>query len=193
MSILSAEQLGHSFHDKWLFKNLFIGIGRGDRIALVGANGSGKSTLLRILSGFILPTEGKVVKERDLRIGYLEQDPQFSAGDTISDFIYSIGNKQQQLIRKYEELVENENADQDVLNKLIDDLSAENAWEYEYQIKNILSRLGITRLDQKIASLSGGQRKRRDRERAHNSACCCERHAMVEPAQVGALALARHV
>ena len=160
MSILSAEQLGHSFHDKWLFKNLYIGIGRGDRIALVGANGSGKSTLLRILSGFILPTEGKVVKERDLRIGYLEQDPQFSAGDTISDFIYSIGNKQQQLIRKYEELVENENADQDVLNKLIDDLSAENAWEYEYQIKNILSRLGITRLDQKIASLSGGQRKR---------------------------------
>lgn len=160
MSILSAEQLGHSFHDKWLFKNLFIGIGRGDRVALVGANGSGKSTLLRILAGILAPGEGKVVKERDLRIGYLEQDPQFTPGDTISDFIYSIGNKQQQLIRRYEELVEDENADQNILNNLIDELSSENAWEYEYQIKNILSRLGITRLDQKIASLSGGQRKR---------------------------------
>jgi ABC transport system ATP-binding/permease protein len=160
VSILSAEQLGHSFHDKWLFKNLFIGIGRGDRVALVGANGSGKSTLLRILSGLIVPGEGKVVKERDLRIGYLEQDPQFTPGDTISDFIYSIGNKQQQLIRKYEELVEDEDADQNILNNLIDELSSENAWEYEYQIKNILSRLGITRLDQKISSLSGGQRKR---------------------------------
>lgn len=160
MSILSAEQLGHSFHDKWLFKNLFLGIGRGDRIALVGANGSGKSTLLRILSGLIVPGEGKVVKERDLRIGYLEQDPQFTAGDTISDFIYSIGNKQQQLIRRYEELVEDEHADQKALSNLIDELSSENAWEYEYQIKNILSRLGITRLDQKISSLSGGQRKR---------------------------------
>ena len=160
MSILSAEQLGHSFHDKWLFKNLFIGIGRGDRVALVGANGSGKSTLLRILAGILAPGEGKVVKERDLRIGYLEQDPQFTPGDTISDFIYSIGNKQQQLIRRYEELAEDENADQNILNNLIDELSSENAWEYEYQIKNILSRLGITRLDQKIASLSGGQRKR---------------------------------
>lgn len=160
VSILSVEQLGHSFHDKWLFKSLFLGIGRGDRIALVGANGSGKSTLLRIFSGLIIPGEGKVVKEKDLRIGYLEQDPQFTPGDSISDFIYSLGNKQQQLIRKYEELIEDENADQDILNALIDELSNENAWEYEYQIKNILSRLGITRLDQKISSLSGGQRKR---------------------------------
>lgn len=160
MSILSTEALGHSFHDKWLFKDLYFGISRGDRVALVGINGTGKSTFLKILSGRLAPTEGKVVKERDLRVGYLEQDPQFDDQSTVSDFIYSINNRQQQLIREYEELTESADPDQNRLNQLMDELSEENAWEYEYQIKTILSRLGIRRLDQKIATLSGGQRKR---------------------------------
>jgi len=160
VSILSTEALGHSFHDKWLFKELYFGINRGDRVALVGINGTGKSTFLKILSNRLAPTTGKVVKERDLRIGYLEQEPQFDEQSTISDFIYSINNKQQQLIREYEELTESEHPDQNRLNQLMDELSEENAWEYEYQIKTILSRLGIRRLDQKISTLSGGQRKR---------------------------------
>ncbi|HUH34175.1 MAG TPA: ABC-F family ATP-binding cassette domain-containing protein [Daejeonella sp.] len=160
MSILSTEQLGHSFNDNWLFKDLYLGLAKGDRVALVGVNGTGKSTLLRILSGHLAPSLGKVVTERDLRIGYLEQDPQFNSSDTISDFIYSIGNKQQQLIRQYEEAIEVEPHDEKLLNYLMDELSTENAWEYEYQIKTILGRLGIQKLDQKISTLSGGQRKR---------------------------------
>ncbi len=160
MSILSTEQLGHSFNDAWLFKELYVGIEKGDRIALVGINGTGKSTLLRILSGLLSPTLGKVVTERDLRIGYLEQDPQFNEQETISDFIYSIGNTQQQLIRQYEEAVGKEVHDEKLLNHLMDELSTHNAWEYEYEIKTILGRLGIQRLDQKIVTLSGGQRKR---------------------------------
>lgn len=129
-------------------------------MALVGINGTGKSTFLKILSGNIAPSLGKVVTERDLRIGYLEQDPQFSNQDTISDFIYSIGNSRQQLIRKYEEAVNQEVQDEKILNQLIDQLSSENAWEYEYEIKTILGRLGIQRLDQRISTLSGGQKKR---------------------------------
>ncbi len=160
MSILSTEQLGHAFNDTWLFKDLFLGINKGDRVALVGINGTGKSTLLRILSGLLSPTLGKVVTGRDLRIGYLEQDPQFNDQESISDFIYSIGNIQQQLIRQYEEAVNQEVHDEKLLNHLMDELSAQNAWEYEYEIKTILGRLGIQRLDQKIATLSGGQRKR---------------------------------
>ena len=160
VSIISTEQLGHSFNDNWLFKDLYLGLAKGDRVALVGVNGTGKSTLLKILSGKLAPTLGKVVTERDLRIGYLEQDPQFSALNTISDFIYSIGNKQQQLIRHYEEALEAEVHDEKLLNRLMDELSTENAWEYEYQIKTILGRLGIQKLDQKISTLSGGQRKR---------------------------------
>lgn len=160
MSILSTEQLGHSFNDNWLFKDLYFGLNKGDRVALVGINGTGKSTLLRILSGLLAPSLGKVVTERDLRIGYLEQDPQFQNQETISDFIYSIGNERQQLIRQYEEAVEQEVHDEKLLNRLMDELSSANAWEYEYEIKTILGRMGIQHLEQKIATLSGGQRKR---------------------------------
>jgi len=160
VSILSTEQLGHSFNDNWLFKDLYFGLNKGDRVALVGINGTGKSTLLRILSGLLAPSLGKVVTERDLRIGYLEQDPQFQNQETISDFIYSIGNERQQLIRQYEEAVEQEVHDEKLLNRLMDELSNANAWEYEYEIKTILGRMGIQHLEQKIATLSGGQRKR---------------------------------
>lgn len=160
MSILSTEQLGHSFNDNWLFKDLYFGLNKGDRVALVGINGTGKSTLLRILSGLLAPSLGKIVTERDLRIGYLEQDPQFQNQETISDFIYSIGNEKQQLIRQYEEAVGKEIQDEKLLNRLMDELSNANAWEYEYEIKTILGRMGIQNLDQKIITLSGGQRKR---------------------------------
>jgi ATP-binding cassette subfamily F protein uup len=160
VSILSTEQLGHSFNDNWLFKDLYLGLNKGDRVALVGINGTGKSTLLRILSGLLAPSLGKVVTERDLRIGYLEQDPQFQNQETISDFIYSIGNERQQLIRQYEEAVEQEVQDEKLLNRLMDELSNANAWEYEYEIKTILGRMGIQHLEQKITTLSGGQKKR---------------------------------
>ena len=160
MSILSTEQLGHSFNDNWLCKDLYLGLNKGDRVALVGINGTGKSTLLRILSGLLAPSLGKVVTERDLRIGYLEQDPQFQNQETISDFIYSIGNERQQLIRQYEEAVEQEVQDEKLLNRLMDELSNANAWEYEYEIKTILGRMGIQHLEQKITTLSGGQKKR---------------------------------
>jgi len=160
VSILSTEQLGHSFNDNWLFKDLYFGLNKGDRVALVGINGTGKSTLLRILSGILQASLGKVVTERDLRIGYLEQDPQFTNQETISDFIYSIGNERQQLIRQYEEAVNQEHHDEKLLNRLMDELSNANAWEYEYEIKTILGRMGIQHLEQKIATLSGGQRKR---------------------------------
>ncbi len=160
MSILSTEQLGHSFNDNWLFTDLYFGINKGERVALVGINGTGKSTLLKILSGMLAPALGKVVTERELRIGYLEQDPQFNDQASISDFIYSIGNSRQQLIRQYEEAVNQTVTDEKLLNHLMDELSSENAWEYEYEIKTILGRLGIQKLEQKIATLSGGQRKR---------------------------------
>ncbi|MVN90548.1 ABC-F family ATP-binding cassette domain-containing protein [Mucilaginibacter aquatilis] len=157
---LSAENLGHSFHDHWLFRNLTLGINRGRRVALVGVNGAGKSTLLKLLSGKINPTEGKVVSQRDLRPGYLEQDPIFEKGHTISDYIFHKDNVQQQLILRYEQLLEEEPDNLKAIEKITEELSAVNAWEYEYQIKNILGRLDIHHLGQRIDTLSGGQKKR---------------------------------
>lgn len=157
---ISAENLGHSFHDHWLFKNLTIGINRGRRVALVGINGAGKSTLLKLLAGKFLPVEGKVVQSRDLRMGYLEQDPSFDKAYTISDYIFHSDNKQQQLIRQYEELLENDPENTKAIDKVTEEISDSDAWEYEYKIKTILGRLDIHHLNQKIDTLSGGQKKR---------------------------------
>lgn len=160
MNIVSTERLGHSYHDRWLFKNLHFGLQKGDRIALVGANGTGKSSLLTILAGQLDPLEGIVVKEKGARIGFLSQDPVFKEFTSINDFIYSTDNQQQQLIRTYEELVIDPNADPRKLANLSDEISALNAWEYEHNIKSILTRLQITDFSQTITTLSGGQRKR---------------------------------
>ncbi|MET4081083.1 ATP-binding cassette subfamily F protein uup [Pedobacter sp. UYP30] len=159
-TLIAAEDVGHAFHDEWLFKNLTLGINSGQRVALVGINGSGKSTLLKLLSEEFPPLEGKVVKNKSVRVGFLNQDPQFNPGDSISDFIFSMDNKQQQLIREYEQLLEDPEPDENVLARLYEDLSEHDAWEYEHKIKNILNRMGISRLQQQIDTLSGGQKKR---------------------------------
>ncbi|MBD1421109.1 ABC-F family ATP-binding cassette domain-containing protein [Sphingobacterium chuzhouense] len=160
MSILATEQVSHSFHDRWLFTNLHFGLQKGDRVALVGINGTGKSTLLKILAGQIVPTEGKVVKERGIKIGFLSQEPSFSGMETVNDFIYSSDNEQQQLIKAYENLLNSDKIDQQLLAELTDKLSAMEAWEYEHNIKTILNRLQISDFNQTIDSLSGGQKKR---------------------------------
>jgi len=159
-TLIAAEGLGHAYHDEWLFKKLTLGIQAGQRVALVGINGAGKSTLLKLLAERFLPLEGKIVKNKSVRIGFLDQEPTFPDGYSISDFIFSLENKQQQLIKEYEELIEQENPDEDHLNRLYGELSEHNAWEYEHEIKTILSRMGITHLQQQISTLSGGQKKR---------------------------------
>jgi ATP-binding cassette subfamily F protein uup len=160
VSILATEQVSHSFHDRWLFKDLHFGLQKGERVALVGINGTGKSTLLSILAERTLPTSGKVVKEKGIKIGFLEQDPDFTGLKSINDFIYSADNDQQRLIREYEELLESSNIDQKRLEDLTEKISSLNAWEYEHNIKTILNRLNIMDFKQDIKSLSGGQRKR---------------------------------
>lgn len=160
MSILSTEQVSHSYNDKWLFTDLHFALQKGDRVALVGINGTGKSTLLKILAEIVIPNKGKVVKEKGLRVGYLPQDPDFSDLKTINDFIFSADNEQQQLIKEYEELIENEDVTSKKILEITEKLTALNAWEYENNIKTILSRFQITNFDQRIDSLSGGQKKR---------------------------------
>ena len=159
-TLIAAEGLGHGYHDEWLFKNLTLGINSGQRVALVGINGAGKSTLLKLLAERFPPLEGKIVKNKAVKIGFLDQEPQFTEGFSISDHIFSLENKQQQLIKEYEELIENPNPDEKTLNRLYEELSEHNAWEYEHEIKTILNRMGITHLQQKISTLSGGQKKR---------------------------------
>lgn len=160
MSILSTEHIGHAFSDRWLFQDLTFGLQKGDRVALVGVNGTGKSTLLKILAGKILPQEGKIVAAKDIKIGYLEQDPDFTGLTDIEDFIYSVADDTQQLIKAYETELANVTPNQHRLDELVEQLTIRDAWTLEQDIKTILTRLDIHHFKQEISSLSGGQKKR---------------------------------
>lgn len=160
MSILSTEKVSHAFSDRWLFKNIHFAVQKGDRVALVGVNGTGKSTLLKILAEKIAPMEGRLVKEKGIKVGYLPQQPDFSDYSNISDYIYSAEDPRQQLIRQYDQLVENQDFTSNLFHELTTKLTDLDAWDYENNFKTILSRFQIEELDQSIDSLSGGQKKR---------------------------------
>jgi ATP-binding cassette subfamily F protein uup len=92
-------------------------------------------------------------------MGYLEQDPLFNPEETINDFIFKSDNEQQQLIKEYESLLENDPENYDQIEIVTNRITELEAWEYEYKIKNILDRLDVHHLDQQIKTLSGGQKK----------------------------------
>lgn len=159
-NFISAEKLGHQYHDRWLFRDLQFGINSGQRIALVGINGAGKSTLMNIISGKLAPSEGKMIQNKSIRVGHLEQDPVPHLTCSISEYLFSDEHPALSLIRKYEEVLENPEGREEEINELTDALSAADAWEYEHKIKQILGLLGIQHLQQGINTLSGGQKKR---------------------------------
>ncbi len=149
-NFISAEKLGHQFHDRWLFKDLNFGINAGQRIAIVGVNGAGKSTLMNIIAGELDPSEGKMIRNKSIRIGHLAQDPVPTLTCSISDYIFSDEHPALSLIKRYEEVLENPEGREDEINQLTDELSAADAWEYEHKIKQILGILGVHHLKQAI-------------------------------------------
>ncbi len=159
MNLLSADAVGLSIADRWLFRNLTFGLNQGQRVALVGANGTGKTSLLNVLAGALPPDEGQVSARRGARIGYLGQNPQLDNTQTIRELLFGTGNAALTAIRDYEEALENGADDATIqrLSELIDELGA---WETEVRVHQILSRLGVGQLERVVGTLSGGQRKR---------------------------------
>jgi ABC transport system ATP-binding/permease protein len=158
MNLLSAENLAKSFSDKWLFRNLFIGISQGEKIALVGRNGSGKSTLMSILTGTLPPDEGNIGLRKGISVGFLNQNPVFDDELTVLETAFAGDNPVLKAIRDYEHSLTAGN--DDLLEKAIEQMEQLKAWEYENQITQILGQLGVTDLEKKMGQLSGGQRKR---------------------------------
>ncbi len=159
MNLLSAEQLAKNYQDHPLFSDLTFGISQGQKIALVGKNGCGKSTLLKILAGEEDPDSGKVVIRKDVTVGYLSQEPELVPHHTIKEELFYQDNEMLRAISAYEEaVITNKSGKQ--LEELIAEIDRLNAWDYEYQVHEILGKLGIDFLDKKIVELSGGQKKR---------------------------------
>lgn len=163
--ILSAENLGHSYGVRTLFKNISFNIEEGDKIGVIGVNGTGKSTLLRdIATGE--PGEGKITKNGTCVIEYLPQDPAFDPDATVLEQVFRGESLQLDVVRRYEEAVqqaaaepENKAARQKLL-ALQQEMDSKFAWQMESEAKAVLDKLGITDLQQPMKELSGGQRKR---------------------------------
>ena len=130
---LQVENLTKSFGDKVLFESISFGVAEGQRVALIARNGAGKTTLLNIIAGEEDYESGSVTFRKDLKVGYLRQQPSFSEGLTVM---------------------------QACMMNAPEETELERSWDYETRYKQILGKLKITHLDQRVETLSGGQLKR---------------------------------
>ena len=162
---ITVEQLTKSYGDKPLFNNIGFGINKGQKTALVAANGSGKSTLLKILAGKETYDEGNISFRKNIRVSYLEQQPLQNVNASIIDVLFESDVPLMQTVKRYEQALNDVQRDnspihQEQLNKAISEMDAHEAWNYESMVKEVLSKLNITDLQQNVASLSGGERKK---------------------------------
>ena len=157
-SYLQVENLTKSFGDHHLFENISFGIADNQRVALIAKNGAGKTTLLNIIAGKEDYKNGNITFRRDLRVGYLDQDPDFPKELSVLDACLQTDNDAVRTIAAYEHCMMSE--DHEGLDEILAQMDLHKAWDYETRIKQILGKLKITNFEQKIGKLSGGQLKR---------------------------------
>ncbi len=172
MLLLSIENLAHSYGERTLFKNVNFNIETGDKIGLIGINGTGKSTLLRHiaeLDGGKDPETGepgKIIPNGTCVMEYLPQDPPFEPEATVIGQIFQGDSPMMKLLRSYETVLDEtalQPDDATVQRRLLEvqqQMDQHFAWQLESEAKAVLNRLGITDFNQKMKTLSGGQRKR---------------------------------
>ncbi|EKJ86821.1 ABC transporter, ATP-binding protein [Leptospira meyeri serovar Hardjo str. Went 5] len=162
--LVSVSKLSKTIGEKKLFSNLDFSISEGEKLAIVGINGSGKSTLLRALLGKEETDSGQIIKNNNLKISILDQNPVFDPKETILDHIYKGDNKLVKTIRRYEDICEQMSEGVEGLDDEFTNASQEmdrlSAWDYEQQIKSILRELGVEKLERKMSELSGGMLKK---------------------------------
>ena len=165
MNYLSIDNISKAFSDKLLFENISFGIEKGEKTALVAANGTGKSTMMKILVGKEESDKGSIAYNENVRIGYLEQLPQFDADLTIQEVISTGHTDIMSVIQRYENALlnhvddNNQNTKKE-LEDAISQMDSLQAWSYEQRLKQLLYTFEITDLSQKVVTLSGGQVKR---------------------------------
>ena len=172
MLLLSIENLAHSYGERTLIKNVNFNIETGDKIGLIGINGTGKSTLLRHiaeLDGGKDPETGepgKIIPNGTCVMEYLPQDPPFEPEATVIGQIFRGDSPMMKLLRSYETVLDEtalQPDDATVQRRLLEvqqQMDQHFAWQLESEAKAVLNRLGITDFNQKMKTLSGGQRKR---------------------------------
>ncbi len=160
MHYASIENISKSFGIRTLFSNISLNIEEGDKIALVARNGSGKSTLLKIITGLDTPDTGTVWVHKDIKVVMLQQDNDFDGNKTIWDNVLRLDNPVVRVVKEYEQFLEEGLDDMDKLGELMAKLDDLNAWSFESDLKQILGKLNLHHLTEKVGNLSGGQKKR---------------------------------
>jgi ABC transport system ATP-binding/permease protein len=165
MTYLTIENLSKSFGHEPLFENITFGLSKGDKTALIAPNGTGKSTLMKIIAGREVQDSGRVVLQSDIRVGYLEQEPQLIPDLTIREYITQGDSDIAKTVRMYEDAVDAQAEDfsestQKAYMKAAAAMDAVGGWDYESRMEQILGKLDIHDLKRSIDTLSGGEKKR---------------------------------
>ncbi|MBO0329332.1 ABC-F family ATP-binding cassette domain-containing protein [[Muricauda] lutisoli] len=159
MNLLTVENISKSYGELVLFSDISFGINKDQKIALIAKNGSGKTSILNIMSGKDTSETGQVTTRKGIKISFLEQEPELNPNLTIEETIFTTDNEILKVISNYEKAVENpENTEQ--YQKAFEAMERLNAWDFETQYKQILFQLQLSKLDAKVSTLSGGQKKR---------------------------------
>ena len=168
MSILNVEHLTHGFGDRAIFNDVSFRLLKGEHIGLVGANGEGKSTFMSIVTGKMMPDEGKVEWAKNVNVGYLDQHAVLEAGMTIQDALKSAFDP---LLQKEERM--NEICDMlgtadekemeilmEELGMIQDELTLHDFYTIDAKVEEVARALGLLDLglDRDVTDLSGGQR-----------------------------------
>jgi len=160
VNYLSAELISKSFNDKWLFKDLSLGISQGEKLAFVGNNGVGKSTLLKILTGELAPDSGTVVIREGIRLGYLTQQPAVDENLQVKDILFSEDNDVARAVKEYEDCIHHPDVAPERMQAALEKMEELSAWDYDSKVQEVTSKLGVPDMDKKFKELSGGQKKR---------------------------------
>ncbi|PJA05026.1 MAG: ABC transporter [Flavobacteriales bacterium CG_4_10_14_0_2_um_filter_35_18] len=159
MNYLSVETISKSFGDRLLFKDLSFSIHKDQKMAFIAKNGTGKTTILNILVGKDTPDSGEVVFRKGLKIAYLSQENMLNQELTVEESVFDSDNTTLKAIQQYEHALKNPH-DEEAYQKAFDLMERHQAWDFETQYKQILSKLKLEDLDLKVKNLSGGQQKR---------------------------------
>lgn len=159
MNYLTVENISKSYGERVLFDDISFGINKDQKIAFVAKNGSGKTSILNIIAGLDTSDTGQVVSRKGISIAYLAQNMDLDLALTIEETIFATDNTVLNVVKQYEAALENpENAD--AFQTAFDLMEQYNAWDFETQYRQILSKLKLDDLTLKVGALSGGQKKR---------------------------------
>jgi ATP-binding cassette subfamily F protein uup len=159
MNYLSVENISKSFGERVLFENISFGINKDQKIAFIAKNGTGKTTLLNIIAGIESADTGQIIQRKGIHIAYLSQKIQLNPELSVEQSIFDTDNPILKIIEAYEKALENPE-DTKAYQLAFEQMEQHNAWDFETQYKQILYKLKLENLQQKVANLSGGQQKR---------------------------------